>query len=94
MVRIVLPDATSRDTLDDVAAALGLLLVNILPAAETYPAQIIYVTPDRRAAVHLVDEGRGGALCWAVRGEGDGAEEAEARWAEAIRAELRATEAA
>ncbi|APR75791.1 Hypothetical protein A7982_01137 [Minicystis rosea] len=93
MVRIVLPDAVSRDTLDDVAAALGLLLVNIVPATDAHPAQVIYVTPDRRAAVHLVDEGRGGSLCWAVRGEGQGESEAEAHWAEVLRAELRATEA-
>lgn len=83
MIRIVLPDATPRDAIDDTAVALGLLLVNIVPAAETHPAQLVYVTPDRRAAVHLVDEGRGGALCWVVRTEGDDA--TEARWAEALR---------
>jgi len=85
MIRIVLPDATPRDALDDAAAALGLLLLNIIPRTETYPAQVIYLTPDRRAAVHLVDEGSGGALCWLVRAEGEGAELAEARWADALR---------
>src|SRR5262249_40896436 len=57
MVRIVLPDATSRDAIDDLAAALGFLLINIVPRTEAYPAQVIYLTPDRRAMVHLVDEG-------------------------------------
>ena len=94
MIRLVLPDTTPRDALDDAAHALGLLLLNIVPRADTYPAQVIYLTPDRRAAVHLVDEGRGGALCWVVRAEGDGAEGVEARWAEALRGRIKPTEAA
>lgn len=85
MMRLVLPDATPRDDLDDIAAELGLLLINIVPRADTHPAQVIYVTPDRQAAVHLVDEGGAGSLCWVVRGEGASAEEVEARWAEALR---------
>lgn len=88
MIRLVLPDTTPRDALDDAAAALGLLLLNIVPRADSYPAQVIYLTPDRRAVVHLVDEGRGGALCWVVRAEGEGAEAVEARWAEALRGRL------
>jgi hypothetical protein len=86
--------APSRDALDDVAAAVGLLLVNLVPAGAGYPAQTIYLTPDRRALVHLVDEGPGGGLCWAVRGEGEGADAAEAHWAGALRAALEAPEAA
>lgn len=84
MKRIVLHDTTPRDAIDDAATALGLLLVNIVPKAETYPAQVIYVTPDRRAAVHLVDEGAGGALCWIVKAEGDDAAAIEARWAASL----------
>jgi hypothetical protein len=82
MVRIVLPDATPRDTLDDAAADLGLALVNIVSKTEAHPAQLIYVTPDRRAQVHLVDEGAGGALCYVVQGD----EVEEARWSGALRA--------
>jgi len=84
MIRLILPDSTPRDALDDAAAALGLLLVNIVPRTDAHPAQIVYVTPDRAAAVHLVDEGGGGALCWVVRGEGEAAAAVEARWAEAL----------
>lgn len=80
MMRIVLPDATPRDALDDAAAELGLLLINIVPKAETFPAQVIYMTPDRRALVHLVDEGASGALAWVVRAEGQDGAEIEARW--------------
>jgi hypothetical protein len=83
MVRIVLPDATPRDTIDDTAAALGLLLLNILPRTAEYPAQLIYLTPDRQALVHLVDEGAGGALAWMIRAEAGA--DVEARWAEALR---------
>ena len=88
MIRLVLPDATSRDALDDAAAALGLLLVNIVPRSETFPAQHVYVTPDRAAAVHLVDPGSSGPLCWVIRGEGEAASAVEARWAEALGAQI------
>jgi hypothetical protein len=84
MVRLDLPDATPRDAIDDAAAALGLLLVNIVPKTDTFPAQVIYLTPDLTALVHLVDEGAGGALCYVVRGEGEGAETAEATWSAAL----------
>ena len=86
MVRIVLPDATPRDALDDAAADLGLSLVNIVAKTEAHPAQLIYVTPGRRAQIHLVDEGAGGALCYVVQGEA--AE--EARWGDALRARFEA----
>lgn len=95
MIRLVLPDAAPRDALDDCAAAAGLLLINIVPRAEAYPAQVLYLTPDRRAIVHLVDEGAGGALAWVVRAEGEGSEAVEQRWADALReAMARAGEAA
>jgi hypothetical protein len=94
MMRIVLHDTTPRDALDDAAHALGLLLVNIVPKADAYPAQLIYVTPDREASVHLVDEGEGGALAWIVKAEGDEAAAIEARWAASLEAQSKATEAA
>jgi hypothetical protein len=86
MLRIVLPDATSRDDLDDTAASLGFLLVNIVPRTESYPAQVIYLTPDRQALVHLVDAGEQEPLSWVVRAEGG--EGIEQRWASALRGEV------
>lgn len=83
MVRLPLPDGTSRDAIDDAAHAAGLLLLNILPRTESYPAQLVYVTPDRRALVHFVDAGPG-AVGWVVRADGDPS--TEARWAEVLRA--------
>ncbi len=83
MIRIGLPAATPRDAVDDTAASLGFLLVNIVPRTDTYPAQVIYLTPDRQALVHLVDEGAKGSLSWVVRAEGG--EGIEERWASALR---------
>jgi hypothetical protein len=77
-------ECPSRDVADDAAAALGLFLVNIVPGTETYPAQAIYVTPDRGAQIHLVDAA--GALSWVVRAGGDAT--VEARWSEALRAAM------
>ena len=94
MMRIVQKDTTPRDAIDDAAHALGLLLVNIIPKTEAYPAQVIYITPDRQASVHLVDEGQGGALAWIVKAEGDDAEAIEARWAASLTAQRDDAEAA
>jgi hypothetical protein len=85
MVRILLDEGTSRDQVDDLALAVGLALVNVVPRTEAHPAQLVYATPDRRAQVHLVDAGDGG-LSWVVRAEGDGA--VEERWAGALRAAM------
>jgi hypothetical protein len=78
MIRLSLPDDTSRDAVDDMAADAGLFLVNILPRTDAYPAQVIYLTPDRRALVHFVDAGPG-ARAFVVRAHDDAA--AEERWA-------------
>jgi hypothetical protein len=85
MIRIPLPDGTSRDAVDDIALAAGLALLNILPRTETLPAQLVYVTSDYRALVHLVDAG---PLAWVVRAQGDpgSATGVEERWAGALRA--------
>jgi len=85
VIRIPLPDDTSRDAVDDAALAAGLALLNVLPRTDTYPAQLVYVTSDRRALVHFVDAGAG-ALAWVVRAEGDPA--VEERWAGVLRAAM------
>ena len=82
MIRLALPDDTSRDAVDDAALATGLALINILPRTDTYPAQVIYFTPDRRALIHFVDAGPGG-MALVVRAEEDAG--AEERWADALR---------
>ncbi len=85
MIRIALPDDTSRDAEDDAALAAGLALLNVLPRTDTYPAQRVYVTSDQRALVHFVSAGAG-AVAWIVRAEGDpGVEE---RWAGVLRAAM------
>jgi hypothetical protein len=82
VIQVSLPGDTSRDAVDDAALAVGLVLLNILPRTDTYPAQLVYVTPDRRASVHFVDAGAG-AVAWVVRAEGYPA--IEERWAGALR---------
>jgi hypothetical protein len=80
VIRLPLAEGTTRDAVDDLAFAVGLRLVNIVPRTEAFPAQLVYVTPDGAVGAHLVDHE--GALTWILRGE----EAAEQRWAEAIRA--------
>jgi hypothetical protein len=88
MIRLFLPDDASRDAVEDVACAAGLHLVNILPRTEAYPAQMMYLCPDRRAYVHFVDAGPG-ARALVVRAEGD--PDAEERWADALRRAMEGT---
>jgi hypothetical protein len=83
MIRLALPDTATRDALDDLAVACGLLLVNIVPAGEAHPAQLIYVTPDRRTQIHLI-EGVG----YVLQGPG------EVGWEKVLRARLGPAEAA
>jgi hypothetical protein len=79
VIRLPLAEGTTRDDVDDLASALGLRLVNIVPRTDAFPAQLVYVTNDGATAAHLVDHE--GALTWILRGE----ESDEARWAEALR---------
>jgi hypothetical protein len=79
MIRVVPRDSVSRDDIDDAAFALGFLLVNIVPRSELHPAQVVYVTPDRRGSVHLVEDG---GLSFVVQGDD------EERWAAALRERL------
>jgi hypothetical protein len=67
VIRVELQAGATRDAVDDAAHALGLALVNIVPAAPGRPAQLVFVSPDRRVGVHLVE--REGALSWAIRTE-------------------------
>jgi len=68
MLRIALREATTRDDLDDVTREAGLLLLNIVPATATHPAQIIYTTRDRQSLIHLIDDARLGVLYFALHG--------------------------
>ncbi|MEZ4294388.1 MAG: hypothetical protein R3B70_05395 [Polyangiaceae bacterium] len=64
-----LGDAVPRDAVEDACAELGLRLSNVVPQTATHPAQAIYVTPDRRTLLHLLeDEAQGRAVV--TRGEG------------------------
>lgn len=55
-MRAVLHADVDRDAIDDAAARLGWQLVNIIPAAERRPAQIIFAAPE--GYVHLIDDER------------------------------------
>jgi hypothetical protein len=87
LIRIPLPDDTSRDAVDDIALAAGLALLNILPRADTFPAQRVYATSDHRALVHLIEDG---TLSWVVRAQGNAgsAMDVEERWAGVLRAAM------
>lgn len=68
MIRLVLAESVTVDELDDRARSLGLLLMNILPAGDTHPAQTIYRTGDRQALVHVIDDARAPSLLVVVQG--------------------------
>lgn len=82
MIRIVLAESVTRDDLDDAAVEGGWLLLDIVPATSTFPAQIIYLTPDRQNLIHLVDDARLATVHAVVVGPD------EPRWAAAVRARL------
>ncbi len=71
MIRLVLAERVTSDDLDDLAAQAGLLLLSLVPAADTYPAQAIYRTRDRRALVHVIDDARAASLIVVVQGPGE-----------------------
>jgi hypothetical protein len=85
MTRLSLSDDTPRDAVDDAVSSMGLFLVNILPRTDAYPAQAVYLTPDRRALVYYIDAGPG-ARALLVHTVVDLA--AEERWAAALRGAL------
>jgi hypothetical protein len=90
MIRISLPDDTSRDAVDDAALAACLALLNITPRTDRFPAQRVYVTSDHRALVHFIDDA--GTVAWVVRAQGDAASATgvEERWAGVLRAAMEA----
>ena len=63
-----LGDAVPRDAVEDACVDLGFRLSNVVPRTAAHPAQIIFVSADRRTLLHLVeDEAAGRAVV--VRGE-------------------------
>lgn len=82
-----LGDAVPRDAVEDACADLGLRLSNVVPRTAAHPAQIIFVSADRRTFLHLVeDEAAGRAVV--VRGER--AEETAASFLRAVGAPVAA----
>jgi hypothetical protein len=71
MIRLVLAERVTSDDLDDLAVQAGFLLLNLVPAADTHPAQAIYRTRDRRALVHVIDDARAASLIVVVQGPGE-----------------------
>jgi hypothetical protein len=71
MIRLVLAERVTSDDLDDLAARAGFLLLNLVPAADTHPAQAIYRTRDRQALVHVIDDARAASLIVVVQGPGE-----------------------
>lgn len=67
--RVVLPASVSRDEVDDALAALGWLLVNIVPASDRHPAQLVCLTADRAHEIHVLDDPRVGAATIVIKGE-------------------------
>ena len=67
--RVALPASVSRDDLDDAIGALGWLLVNIVPASDRHPAQLICFTQDRSHQLHVLDDPRFGAPTIVIQGE-------------------------
>jgi hypothetical protein len=63
-----LGDGVSRDAVWDVCADIGFRLSNAVPRAEAHPAQAIFVSPDRRTLLHLVEDEAAGRLL-ILRGE-------------------------
>lgn len=56
MTRLVLGEAVSDDVLDDARLALGLQLVNVTPATRSTPAQLQFLSRDRRSLIAVVDD--------------------------------------
>jgi hypothetical protein len=79
------PDLT-RDEVDDVAYEGGWHLLNVLPATDRFPAQRIFLAPDRLHNLVIVDDARLGPPYAVVQGEAPG------RWEEEIRARFGAPE--
>ncbi len=68
MIRLVLAESVTVDELDDLALGVGLVMMNIVPAADNHPAQTIYRTRDRQALVHVIDDARAASLLVIVQG--------------------------
>jgi hypothetical protein len=68
MIRLELPETVTRDQLDDASLEAGLRLLDIVPASPTHPAQHIYLGPDRQSLLHLLEDGRSGALSFVLQG--------------------------
>lgn len=68
MIRLFLRESVSRDVIDDASFALGLQLLNIVPATAAHPAQHIYTARDRATRVHLIEDERLGAPCFVIMG--------------------------
>lgn len=84
MIRLVLAERVTSDDLDDLAVRAGFLLLNLIPAADTYPAQAIYRTRDRRALVHVIDDARAASLIVVVQGPAEAEVVATVRGAVAV----------
>lgn len=79
MISIPFSEALARDDLDDAAQALGLLLINIVPATADHPAQIIFASSDGLSTVHALDDKARGATTLVVQGAGEEAMAARVR---------------
>lgn len=73
MTRVELPAGFSLDQLDDLVVAQGLQLLDLLPASDTHPAQQIYIDPEARTFLHLVEEPASGRLCFLLQGPSEAA---------------------
>jgi hypothetical protein len=68
MIRLVLAESVTVDDLDDLAHRAGLVMMNIVPAADSHPGQTIYRTGDRQALVHVINDARAASLIVVVQG--------------------------
>lgn len=58
-----LGEGVPRDAIEDLCRELGFRLANVVARAPHHPAQSIFVTPDRRTTLHLLeDEAQGRAV--------------------------------
>jgi hypothetical protein len=68
--RVVLRETVTQDQVDDLSAALGWRMINVLPATDEQPSQMLFATADRQGVVYLVQDSRLGLAYLTGTGSG------------------------